>query len=126
LYALTSAPPHEMISQFLKMKRSSGSNEGCLDLFAKNKIAKSAVWAYYEVKKSDLSVHISHPWHDVRMHLKILPSNEQIGTNGIYHTLRLERHLSSQSGDFDEYYSRDLVEYDVPSQPFQFLRDWRL
>jgi len=48
------------------------------------------------------------------------------GANGRFWALKLEKHWSSKSGDFDEYWSWDLVEYKVPEVPiFRFLRDWR-
>ena len=119
LYALTSAPPYEMIARFLKMKCTGEPD-------------KSAVWATYQVQKYQITVTASHPWLDVQMHLSIPHNNNNNNNNNskvnnyCFDTLTLDKHMSSRSGDFDEYYSQDLVYYDVPSEPFRFLRDWRL
>lgn len=114
LYALSSAPPHEMIPRFVKM-----STTGERD--------KAAVWGRYEVQRNNVTVWASHPWHDVRFELRIIPSDQKVeGARGVFTAMSFVRHLSSASGNFDEYWSPDLVEYDVPSQYFRFLRDWRL
>ena len=121
LYALTSAPPYEMIARFLKMKCTGEPD-------------KSAVWATYQVQKYQITVTASHPWLDVQMHLSIPHNTTTTSSNNnkariqnyCFDTLTIDKHMSSRSGDFDEYYSQDLVYYDVPSEPFRFLRDWRL
>lgn len=114
LYALTSAPPHEMLPRFVKMTLTGEKD-------------KNALWARYEIHKHNVTVWASHPWHDVRFEMKLLSSDEKVpGVKGMFTAMSFERHMSSASGNFDEYYSTDLVKYDVPSEPFRFLRDWRL
>jgi len=114
LYALTSSPPHEMIPRFVKMNITGEKD-------------KAAVWGRYEVQRNNVTIWASHPWHDVRFELRIIPSDQKIeGARGIFTAMSFARHLSSASGNFDEYWSTDLVEYDVPTEYFRFLRDWRL
>eukprot|EP00563_Minutocellus_polymorphus_P016266 CAMPEP_0181057764 /NCGR_PEP_ID=MMETSP1070-20121207/20427_1 /TAXON_ID=265543 /ORGANISM="Minutocellus polymorphus, Strain NH13" /LENGTH=501 /DNA_ID=CAMNT_0023137205 /DNA_START=9 /DNA_END=1511 /DNA_ORIENTATION=- len=112
LYALTSAPPHEMLPRFVKMTLT-----GVKD--------KNALWAQYEVQRHNVTVWASHPWHDVRFELKLLSSDQKVsGVKGVFTAMSFERHMSSVSGNFDEYESTDLVKFDVPTKPFRFLRDW--
>lgn len=116
LYALTSAPPHEMLPRFVKMTLTGEKD-------------KNALWARYEIHKHNVTVWASHPWHDVRFELKLLSSDQkQTGVKGIFTAMSFEKHMSSVSGNFseDEYYGNDIVKYDVPSEPFRFLRDLRL
>ena len=114
LYALTSAPPHEMLPRFVKMTITGEKD-------------KNALWARYEIHKHNVTVWASHPWHDVRFEMKLLSSDHKVpGVKGLFTAMSFERHTSSVSGNFDEYYSTDLVKYDVPTEPFRFLRDWRL
>ena len=114
LYALTSAPPHEMLPRFVKMNLTGEKD-------------KNALWARYEVHRHNVTVCASHPWHDVRFELKLLSGNEKIpGVKGVFTAMSFERHVSSVSGNFDENESTDLVKFTVPTEPFRFLRDWRL
>ena len=108
LYALSSAPPHEMFKRLLKV---------CL----RRTEDPAAVWGTYQVQKNSLQITAKQEWHTVKFDLTI----DAISTHGRYGTLTLDRHLSSPSGCF-EYWSNDLVEYDVPEPKFQFLRDPRL
>uniref|UniRef100_A0A7S4UXD0 F-box domain-containing protein n=2 Tax=Ditylum brightwellii TaxID=49249 RepID=A0A7S4UXD0_9STRA len=112
LYALTHTPPHEMIPRILRMKHTGEQT-------------KSTVWGRYEVKGYDVTVWASHPWHDVKMEMKLIPDGVD-GARGRFAAMSFEKHLSSGSGNFDEYWSNDLVEYKVPNEYFRFLRDWRL
>jgi hypothetical protein len=115
LYALSPLHPQEMIPKFAKIRK-----EGTI---VDNKCG--IVWGTYQVQKFCVNIYVSHPWHDVKLELKIL-ENGCDEVTGRFWAMSLERHFSSASGDFDEYWSRDLVEYSVPHQPFIFLRDWRL
>lgn len=112
LYALTPRPPHEMIPAFKKVKAGLPTHI-------------QTVFGTYEIQKDIVTVKVEHPWHHVRMFLKILENGAE-GAVGRFWALKFEKHQSSISNDFDEYWSRDLVEYDVPVQPFRFLRHWRL
>lgn len=114
LYALTSAPPHEMLPRFVKMNLTGEKD-------------KNALWARYEVHRHNVTVWASHPWHDVRFELKLLSGDEKVpGVKGVFTAMSFERHVSSVSGNFDENESTDLVKFTVPTEPFRFLRDWRL
>lgn len=112
LYSLTSRPPHEQMPIFQKV-------------LATNETQHSAVFGTYEIQKDQCVVCIEHPWHHVRLFLKVMENGCE-GAVGKFWSLKFEKHQSSASNDFDEYWSRDLVEYDVPHDPFRFLRDWRL
>lgn len=112
LYALTPRPPHEMIPAFKKVKAGLPTHI-------------QTVFGTYEIQKDIVTVKVEHPWHHVRMFLKILENGTE-GAVGRFWALKFEKHQSSISNDFDEYWSRDLVEYEVPVQPFRFLRHWRL
>ncbi len=115
-YALTSKPPHEMIPIFRRMKEDGSESHS----------AVNAVLGKYVIQKDKVTVNVIHPWHHVRLVLQIL-ENGYPGSVGRFWALQLTNHWSSKSGDFDEYWSRDLVEYKVPSEPiFRFLRDWKL
>uniref|UniRef100_A0A7S1ZWM5 F-box domain-containing protein n=1 Tax=Trieres chinensis TaxID=1514140 RepID=A0A7S1ZWM5_TRICV len=118
LYNLTASPPTEVLPRFARIlagteeERDRGS--GC-------------VWGRYEVRKRDVTVWASHPWHDVRMELRIMDDDEAKSNHcGKNCGMAFVRHASSASGDFDEWTSRDLVEYEVPSEPFRYLPDRRL
>mmetsp|Transcript_18931 Transcript_18931/g.28355 ORF Transcript_18931/g.28355 Transcript_18931/m.28355 type:complete len:471 (-) Transcript_18931:30-1442(-) len=116
LYALSSKPPHEIIPIFRQMKENGSESHS----------AVNAVLGKYIIQKDKVTVNVTHPWHHVRLVLNVL-TNGYPGSVGRFWALELTKHWSSKSGDFDEYWSRDLVEYKVPSEPiFRFLRDWRL
>ena len=113
LYALTVKPPYEMIPRFLKVK-STGQLES------------PAVFGTYQIQKDIVTISIQHPWHHVRIVLRVMKDGVP-GAFGRFWSLEFVTHLSSASGNFDEYWSRDLVEYDIPpNKDFLFLRDWRL
>ena len=78
---------------------------------------RAAVWGTFQVQKNALHITAKQEWHTVKFDLSI----DTVSTHGRFGTLTLERHLSSPSGCF-EYWSRDLVEYDVPDPKFQFLK----
>ena len=111
LYALSSKPPHEILPTFKRLKR---------DPTYANPVL---IYGTYQVQKDVVVVHVSHAWHHVKLVLEIMDEG-CLGAFGKFWALRFIGHFSSASGDFDEYWSRDLVEYDVPSEPFRFLRDW--
>lgn len=121
LYALTAKPPHEMIPIFRKMNEQGSSYDGSSgDL---NISGVSVIVGRYELQKDRVTVNVTHPWHKVRLVLRVLMDG-YMGAKGRFWSLELENHWGSKSGDFDEYWSRDLVEYKVPDEPiFRFLRD---
>lgn len=120
MYALTHATPLEMIPRFKRMLiHGYGSKD------------KWGVWGNYQLRKDELVVKVHHDWHDVCFQLRVIPSNKVLdydsGDRGKHTTLKLEKHLSSAMGDFDEERSPDLVNYEVPLYTyFRFLRDKRL
>ena len=104
LYALTSAPPHEMFRRFLQV---------CL----KKRKDTVAVWGTYQVQKNVLKITTRQSWHTIQFELTIEP----ISIYGRFGALTLNRHLSSPSGCFEEW-SRDRVDYKVPTEQFQFVK----
>lgn len=108
LYALSSARPHDMFRRLLKV---------CL----KKKEDPAAVWGTFEVQKDTLTITARQEWHTVKFKLTI-GSDKMSGKFGV---LTLDEHHSSPSGCFD-YWSNDLVEYDVPEGYIRFVRDRRL
>jgi F-box protein 9 len=109
LYALTVAPPHEMFRRFLKV---------CLSREAD----PDAVWGAYQVQKTSVLIEAKQSWQFVRLELSIRP---EITVNGKYGYLSFDGHMSSSSGNFDEW-SHDRVVYEVPEEPFRFIRNKRL
>lgn len=112
LYALTPSPPHEMFRRFLKV---------CLTTHHKGEKDKDAVWGTYQVQKDSVTVSARQPWQHVQLELTIQPYTE----NGRFGYLSFDRHMSSASGCFGED-SRDRVIYEVPGEPFRFIRHKRL
>lgn len=123
-YALTAKPPYEMIPNFLTVQKRSSkdgySHEDRNSSLMKNGIVQGT----YEVSGKTVKVNVSHPWHDVQMEMNLIENCE--GVQGKFSVLQLAKHFSSESGNFDEYWSPDLVEYKVPIEHFYFLRDARL
>jgi F-box protein 9 len=111
LYSLTSKAPHEMVPIFKK-------------IYFTGDAGHSGIFGSYEIQKDNVVVNVKHPWHHVRFHLKVL--DQGAFGPGLFWELKLERHLSSAKNDFDEYWSRDLVEYNVPVEHFRFIRNWQL
>ena len=106
---------------------------------------KQLVWGRYEVSKYDVQVRAKQSWCNVILDMKIIPNG--YGSNGgKFCTMALVRHRTSTEVDFDEYGFGDekkeafgdnsyynywnphpnIVEHSVPSECFQFVRDWRL
>lgn len=120
MYALTHATPIEMIPRFSNMlQHGYGSKD------------KWGVWGRYQISKDTVRVWASQEWHDVCFQLKVIRSNRELryydtGDRGTCTTMKLEKHMSSKSGNFDDN-SEDLVDYDIPTQGyFRYLRDRRL
>lgn len=81
----------------------------------------SAVWGTYEVHKRHVTVRAQQSWQFVKIDLTIQPNT----MHGRFGYLSFDAHMTSQSGSFDDW-SHDRVVYDVPSEPFRFVRDKRL
>jgi F-box protein 9 len=108
LYALSSAPPHEMFRRLLRVVLHRSGDP-------------AAVWGTFQVQKTTCTVVARQDWHVVRFDLTIVPSS----IHGRFAALTMDRHLSSPTGRFDDW-SDDRVEYTVPSEHFRFVKDRRL
>lgn len=121
-YALTAKPPNEMIPQFvIARQRSYNAGEVDHDQPTKHGIVRGA----YQVSGKKVLVKVTHPWHCVQMEMNLLEDGCE-GSIGKFAAMDMVKHLSSESGNFDEYWSQDLVEYKVPVEPFRFVPDARL
>ncbi|KAL7544081.1 hypothetical protein ACHAXR_013512 [Thalassiosira sp. AJA248-18] len=119
MYALTHATPMEMIPRFSNMLLRGVSVKD-----------KYVVWGRYQLRKDVVRVWVSQDWHDVCFQLKVIPSNKVLqydtSDKGMCTTIKLEKHMSSPSGNF-EADSYDLVNYEIPDHCyFRFLKDRRL
>lgn len=111
LYALTPSPPHEM---FPRLKRV------CLT----GQTDRSAVWGTYRVQKTMVTVHAKQSWHHVQLTLNIDLDNR---SHGRYGCLTFDRHMTSVTGNFDDDdWLSDRIVYDIPDEPFRFIKDKRL
>lgn len=108
LYALSSAPPHEMFVRLLKVVLHKTNDP-------------AAVWGTFQVQKTNCTIVARQEWHTVKFECTIIPQS----IHGRFAALSIDRHLSSPSGSFEEW-SADRVEYKVPSEHFRFVKDPRL
>ena len=104
LYALTSAPPHEMFRRLLKV---------CLN----QRDDAAAVWGTFQVQKNNLVITARQQWHTIRFDMTI----ETDSPHGRFGGLTLNEHFSSPSGCFEDW-SHDRVEYKVPLESFRFVK----
>ena len=111
LYALTSTSPHDMFRRLRKM---------CLHETEYSDPA--AVWGTYTVQKNHVVVNARQSWQHVRLEMTIQP---QYRLHGQWGYLSFDRHLTSESGNFEDW-SHDRVVFDVPEEPFRFVKDKRL
>jgi F-box protein 9 len=112
LYALTATPPHEMIPRLLRM---------CLTPSEKD---RAAVWGTYRVKKTTVTVKAQQEWQYVQLVLSIDTTDRLHGRYGL---LAMEEHYTSKTGNFDkDDWRSDRIRYDVPDEPFRFIKDKRL
>lgn len=109
LYALTTAPPHEMFPRFRKV---------CLS----KEPDKAAVWGTFTVAGRIVTVEAEQSWQHVRLQLSILPNN----LHGRYGMLSFDGHVTSSKGRFDDPWDRSRVVFEVPEEPFRFVKDRRL
>lgn len=143
LYALTTSSPLEMVGRIKNMIVDAECND------------KHLVWGRYEVSKYDIQVRAKHSWCNVILDLRLIATphstNALSKTGGKFCTMALVRHRTSTVVDFDENgfgdekkdddemqrdnnyiwwkgsaTSSNVVEHDVPSEYFRFVRDWRL
>lgn len=110
VYALTATPPHEMFARLLKL---------CL----KGEPDPAAVWGTYHVQKTAVTVQAKQSWQYVRLDLTIQVDQQ---LHGRYGYLSFDQHMTSVSGDFSDSSRSDKIVYEVPSEPFRFVKDKRL
>jgi len=85
---------------------------------------KSAVWGTYCVQKTTVNVTAQQEWQYVKLVLSIDTGNQ---LHGRYGCLTLDEHYTSKSGNFDkDDWKSDRIKYDVPEEPFRFVKDKRL
>jgi hypothetical protein len=108
LYALSTTAPHLMFPRLLKV---------CLG----KKEDVEAVWGTYVVQKDSISIVARQAWTTVKFELTI----QRITPFGRFGMLTVDRHLTSASGCFEDW-SKDLVDYKVPSEQFHFIKHDRL
>ena len=108
LYALSPTPPHEMFPRFLRMSLTREPD-------------RSAVWGTYEIQKNSVTVSAVQAWQHVRLFLTITPYT----LHGRFGLISFDGHQTSESGNFEDW-SPDRITYEVPSEPFHFVRDTRL
>ncbi|KAL7561917.1 hypothetical protein ACA910_022478 [Epithemia clementina (nom. ined.)] len=111
LYALTASPPHEMFRRFLKVSLNPKSFED-----------PSIVLGSYQVQKTQVTVQAKQEWQHVCLELTIRP---EYSFHGRWGYLSFDRHMTSTTNNF-EAWSPDRITYDVPEEPFRFVRDKRL
>jgi len=151
LYALSTSSPIEMVKRIRNMIVHDGKPSG--DGVPHKD--KQLVWGRYEVSKYEIQVRAKHSWCNVILDLKIITERDNLATKNQAHfiprgkfcTMAMMRHRTSTVVDFDEYGFGDekkeesndeymwwngsssspyIVEHDVPSEYFRFVRDWRL
>lgn len=111
LYALTPSPPHEMFPRL---------NRVCMT----GQVDRSAVWGTYKVQKTTITVQAKQSWHHVQLTLNIDLDNR---SHGRYGCLTFDRHMTSATGNFDDNdWLSDRIIYDIPEEPFRFIKDKRL
>ena len=80
----------------------------------------AAVWGRYQVSGRQVVVTAKQSWQWVRLVLTIQP----IHLHGRYGYLSFDEHTTSAvSPQFDD---RSTVHFDVPEEPFRFVKDRRL
>ena len=111
LYALTPTPPHEMFPRLLRMCLITGESD------------PAAVWGTYRVRGTKVTVTAQQEWQFVQLQLTIQTENRM---HGRYGYLSLDQHYTSKAGDFRDHWRSDRLRYDVPEEPFRFVKDKRL
>ena len=110
LYALTPSPPHEMFPRLRRV---------CLT----GQPDAAAVWGTYSVQKTSVTVTAKQEWQYVQLTLTIDLANRM---HGRYGCLSFDQHISSATGDFSDDWRSDRIIYDVPGEPFRFVKDKRI
>lgn len=126
LYALTPTPPPEM---FPRLRR--------VCLTRQNDAA--AVWGTYRVHKARVTVTARQEWQHVQLTLRVVDASSAAAQDhharphGRCGCLSFDRHVSSASGNFGggggddcDRRASDRIVYEVPAEPFRFIKDKRL
>jgi F-box protein 9 len=108
LYALTPTPPHEIFPRFRRVCLQAGYTD------------RSAVWGTYAVQRTQVVVTAKQEWQYVKLELTIDLDNSR---HGRYGCLTFDKHWSSVDGTFSDHDRRG---YDVPAEPFRFVKEKRL
>lgn len=83
----------------------------------------AAVWGTYNVQKTCVTVNAKQEWQHVQLTLTIDLENRM---HGRYGCLSFDQHMSSLSGNFSDGWRSDRIIYEVPGEPFRFVKDKRL
>jgi hypothetical protein len=94
----------------------------CLHLEEHQYTDPVAVWGTYEVHKTRVTVKARQSWQYVQLDLSIQP---QYRLHGRWGYLSFDSHMTSPSGCFEDW-SNDRIVFDVPEEPFRFVKDRRL
>lgn len=115
LYALTTSGPHEMFPRLRKINLKCKVKDGPTD-------DNATVWGRYQVSGKNVTVVARQPWQWVRLDLAI---ETDITIHGRFGYLSVKRHVTSSSPDFDAR-NAATVEFDIPDEPFRYVRSKRL
>lgn len=118
LYALTTAGPHEMFARLRRanLQHSTGAAAAATGTAHKD---PAAVWGRYQVSGKSVTVVARQPWQYVKLELSIQPHYLQ---HGRYGYLSFDGHTTSSCEEF----TTNVVEFEVPDEPFRFIKDRRL
>ena len=108
LYALSNRPPKVMFRRILDV------------ILHKEESDPAIVEGWFQVQKYNCTVIAKQAWQTVKFEITIVPDS----IHGKFAALTIDRHLTSKSGSFDDWY--DLVEHKVPDKQFRFIKDARL
>lgn len=79
------------------------------------------VWGTYQVSGKHVTVTARQPWQYVKLEMTIQP----ISLHGRYGYLSFDRHVTSSCEDFSEW-DATTVQFEVPDEPFRFVKERRL
>lgn len=82
---------------------------------------QAAVWGRYQVSGKQVTVIARQPWQYVKLELTIQPTT----VHGRFGYLSFDRHVTSSGRNFNKY-DASTVEFEVPEEPFRFIKDRRL
>mmetsp|Transcript_17453 Transcript_17453/g.43525 ORF Transcript_17453/g.43525 Transcript_17453/m.43525 type:complete len:406 (-) Transcript_17453:79-1296(-) len=109
LYALSNSPPKAMFPRIRNV------------ILNREEHDVSIVSGWFQVQKYNCTVIAKQQWQSVKFEISIIPES----VHGKFSELSIDRHVTSQSGDFDEW-SYDFHDHKVPDKRFRFIKDARL